>query len=330
MVAELHGSVPKVPISYCRTLVNRAWREIREANLWSFNLFESSWISPALISAGTVTTVQGLNQVTFDATAIAALVSAPYSLITQRQFRIGVGGIYSIIGYDSGTGIATLDRIFADPSATGAAYQVYQVYYPTPMADFRVWLSVRNPQQFIDLVLTTTRAEIDAMDPQRSWYQFPTRVVPYGIDLRGQGQVDGSGNPLSSSTLGFPMFELWGQPVSPYTYQCYGIRRGTDLALPTDTLPLQVGEDLVMMKARGMAYEWSEANKEMSPRSVGPDYKFLRGGAEADYKKLLVKYRLVDKDFIDNWFTSHKLNPGTAGLGYYNTISGYAGVGVQQ
>lgn len=330
MQSELRGSVPKLPFSFTRTLINRSWREIRDANLWSFQLFTSSWIVPPLINAGTVAVVQGLNQVTFNATAIAALVSTPYSLITQRQFRTGVGGIYNIIAYDSAAGIATLDRVFADPDNAAASYQVYQLYYTPPYKDHRTWISVCNPQQFVFLDLDTTRAEIDAMDPQRSWYQFPTRAVPFGIDLRGQGQTDSAGNPLDSATLGFPLYELWGQPVQPFTFQCYGIRRGIELSAPGDTLPLQVGEDCVVAKARVAAYEWAEANKEMAPRAVGPDWKFLMGAAEGIYKKLLIKYRMVDKDFIDNWYTSHKLNPAAVGRGFYNTISGYAGVGVQQ
>src|ERR1700686_3030879 len=108
LVTELRGSVPKLPISFAPTIVNRAWSSIRRANLWSFNLFESSWITPPLISTGTVTATQGLASLTFDATAIAAInaaqIAQPYSLITQRQFRIGVGGIYSLIAYNPTSG----------------------------------------------------------------------------------------------------------------------------------------------------------------------------------------------------------------------------------
>ena len=113
MMTELRGSVPKLPISFTKTLVNRAYRSIRLANLWSFNLFESSWITPPLINTGTVTTTQGSATITFDANAISALNSGTtlYSFITQRQFRIGVGGIYSIITYNSGTGVATLSHL---------------------------------------------------------------------------------------------------------------------------------------------------------------------------------------------------------------------------
>ena len=312
--AELRGAVPKVPFSFCATLVNRAWKEVRERNLWSFNLFESAWISPPLVNAGTVTTTQGLATITFDATALAALnaASTTYSLITQRQFRIGVGGIYNIIAFNSGTGVATLDRMYADPSATASVYQVYQLYYTPPMLDFLTWMSVRNPQMFIDLDLDTTRAQIDAIDPQRSWYQFPSRVIPWGTDTRS-----------GSATAGYALFELWGQPIQLFTYQCYGLRRGVDLVAPTDALPMEVGEDTVMAKAREFAYEWAEANKDIAPRSAGPDFKFLMGKARADFKDYLGRDRRNDKEKVDNFFSIHNLNRVGASQ-YYSTLSGTA------
>lgn len=323
MQVELRGSVPKLPISFAPTLINRAYRDIRASNLWSFNLFESSWITPPLINTGTVTTTQGLAAITFDATATAAIntaqLASAYSLITQRQFRIGVGGIYSIISYNSVTGAALLDRPFGDPGGVGQSFSIYQLYYAAPYLDFRTWISVRNPQMFIDLDLTSTRADVDAMDPQRTWYQFPTRVVSYGIDLRGAGTAN------QSATYGYPLFELWGQPIQLFTYQCYGVRNGADLVAQGDTLPYQIPEELVIARAKDYAYEWAEANKDMSPRSSGPDFKYLRGATMEEYRKLLQKYRQVDKDLVDNWITAKM--PGLAGngIGYYNTIAGYAG-----
>lgn len=324
MQTELRGSVPKLPISFAPTLINRAYKSIRLANLWSFNLFESSWITPPLINTGTVTTTQGSAAITFDATAVAAINAAfllsTYSLITQRQFRIGVGGIYSIIQYNNITGAATLDRVFGDPGGVGQSYQVYQLYYPAPFKDFRVWLSVRNPQMFIDLNLNFTRSQVDQMDPQRSWYLFPTHVLPYGIDLRGAGTVN------QSATYGFPMFELWGQPIQLFTYQCYGVRSGLDLVNPNDTIPFQMREETVIARAKDYAYEWAEANKDMSPRSSGPDFKYLRGATMAEYKELLQKDRQIDKDFVDNWIVSRNLSYGSVWHSYYNTVSGVAGV----
>lgn len=322
MRTELRGSVPKLPFSYTSTLINRAWSDIRSANLWGFQLVESAWISPPQVSAGTVNAVQGSNSLTFDATAIAALLASQvantYSPITVRQFRIQAAGIYNIISINFGTGVALLDRIYADPSGTQAAYSVYQAYYVAPFLDFIAWKSVVNPQMFLNLGLDKTRAEIDALDPQRAYYAFPSEVVPFGYDNRGAGTAN------ASATLGFKMYELWGQAITPYTYQCYGLRHGAELVNPADTLPFGITEELVMYRARYHAYEWAEANKDMSPRSSGPDFKFLMGQVNERYNKKLTQQRKQDKEFIDNWFSQRSLTNTTRGS-YYNTLAGVAG-----
>jgi hypothetical protein len=327
MQTELRGSLPKLPFAFTKTLINRAWRVIRESDLWSFNLFEASWISPPVINTGGVTVTQGFNTVQFDATATAAIntaqASQPYSLITQRQFRpgnvAGVAQIYNLISYNPATGAAVLDRIYADPSGNDTAYNLYQLYYPAPYLDHLGWISVRNMQMFLDLDLDTERQVIDAWDPQRSWYQFPTRVVPYAIDIRGQGTA------TPSATLGYPLFELWGQPVTPFSYDLYGLRRGTDLSNPTDTLPIQVGEDCVIARARMYAYEWAEANKSMAPRAEGPDFRYLYSVAEKEFKDRLGWYRKQDKEYVDNWFTIRNPQWYSRAFGYYNTIASVAG-----
>lgn len=317
MAAELVGSLPKLPYTYALTLINRAWKEIRESGLWSFNLYEQSWITPPIINAGTVAVTQGLNTLTFDATAIAAINAAqaaqPYSLITTRQFRIAVGGIYNLVTYNPGTGAATLDRIWGDTGGQ-LAYTIYQVYYVPQFADHLRWMSVRNPIMFLWLNLTMTREELDARDPQRLWYAWPTDVVPWGRDTR-----------TGSSTLGYPLYELWGQPVNPFTYQCYGLRKGTDLVNPGDTLPSAVGEDCVLARTRWYAYEWAEANKDMAPRASGPDFRFLMEKADKDYIRLRTMYRRQDRELVDNWFSIRGLTVPIFSLGHYNTMSGTAG-----
>lgn len=313
--------LPKLPISYCGTLVNRAWREIRESQLWSFNLFESAWFSPPPITVGTVTTVQATPTLTFDATAIAAINASQSlaSLVTQRQFRVGVGGIYNIISLDPNfnvNGIATIDRPYLDVGGSGQAFQIYQLYYTPPnnIPDFLTWISVRNPAMFLDLDLTKNRAWIDARDPQRTWFQFPTHVVTFGRDQRA-----------GSPTLGFPLFELWGQPVTQFTYQCYGIRKGSDLVNPSDLLPTPIPDDLVLAKAGYYVYQWGEANRDQQPRSQTPDYKYLMGLKEAEYKKLLILYRKQDRELINNYWQARMPDMASRAYGFYNTITGVAG-----
>lgn len=333
MRARLRGAVPKLSFAASGQFVNDAWKFVRESSLWSFNLLETSWITPPPITTGTVTITQGSAALQFDATAVAAInaaqLASPYSLITSRQFRggnvAGLSGIYNIIQYDATTGAATLDRIMGDPGGTGVAYTIYQTYYTpndvngTPIPDFLTWLSVRNMQMFLDLELYRTKSWVDARDPQRSWYQFPTHVIPWGPDLRGQG------TPYPSSSLGVPLYELWGTAITPFTYQCYGLRRGLPLVNPTDTLPFQIGEDLVLEMAKYYAYQWAESNKDIVPRSQGPDFRFLMQQAYALYHKLLVQYKRQDKELIDNFWALREPDLASHAFGYYNTIANVAG-----
>jgi len=324
MMAELRGAVPVLPFSYTGTLINRAWGVIRDSDIWSFQLYESSWRSPQVVTTGTVTVVLGSDTVQFDATAVAAInasqLACPTSLITQRQLRpgssSGVSQIYNLIQYDE----ITLDRTYYDNSGTDISYQLYQLYYPAQFQDHKTWISVRNMSMYMWLGVTMERAELDMIDPQRSIYQFPSQVVPYMIDARGQGTDN------ASATLGFPLFELWGQPVNPFVYATYGRRRGDDLVNPTDALPIQVGEDCVLARARMYVYEWAEANKAKHPELQGPDYRFLMGAAAAEYKDRMTKYRQQDKDFVDAWFSIRGINWMGQNYGAYNTQLGVSTV----
>lgn len=323
LITELRGAVPKISITFCRTLINRAWREVREAGLWSFNLYEMAWATPPPVTVGTCAATQGSPIITFDLVQavpalLASLIANPYSLLTQRQFRPQfAGGIYNIVQLDpafAANGRATLDRMFLDPSQTAGNYQVYQVYYTPLFQDHLTFLSIRNPSMFLDLDLSKTRDWIDSRDPQRQWYQFPTHVVPFGRDTR-----PGSG------TLGFPLYELWGQPFNNFTYQCYALRRGTDLVNPSDTLPFPIGDDLVLAKAYKYAYEWAEANRDQQPRSAGPDFKYLIGAKEDEYKKLLTLYRKQDRETVNNYFKVRTPDAASRAFGFFNTLAGVAG-----
>jgi len=330
MMAELRGSVPKIPFSFTKTLINRAFRTIQDRNLWSFLLFEGQWIAPPILTGiGNATVVQGSNLVNLDATltaAVNALGSAqPYSLITKRQFRIMPGGLYSIWGYNptgapGSLGQLTLDRWYGEGSTTTTSYSIYQAYYVpqvqnVAISDFKSWISVRDMLNYRDLFTERyTRRRIDDMDPQRSWFGIPTDVVPFASDQ----------NP-SSSTFGYFQYELWGHPTYTINYQLYGIRAGSNLVKPTDTLPSALGEDIVVALARYYAYDWAEANKGIAPRNVGPDFKFLMGGALKAYETLLKDARRVDRERVDNWFSIRRVSQ--APFAFYSSQAGVANPG---
>jgi hypothetical protein len=318
MVAELRGTVPKIPVPYLRTLVNRAYKEIRDRNLWSFQLAEGQWISPQMITAGTATTTQGSNVVQMDSVAAAAINangSAPYSLLTQRQFRIGAGGIYNIYGWD-GVSALTLDRMYGELSVTSASYFIYQVYYPSPTKTFLRFISVRDMQNFLDLFIATTREELDQLDPQRDFYTYPTRVVPYKPDPNPQ-----------SATYGYMLHELWGAPQYSLNYQLLYIDKLGDLMNPNDMLPYAIGEDVVLAKARVYAYEWAEGNKGALERNQGPDYRFLMGASEKQYETLFKNYRREDRETVDNFFMAGRTSLYGRYWASYNSLSGTANPG---
>ena len=316
--SEIAGHVPEIPIDLTKTLANRAWRDVRRKNLWSFLMFEGNWTSPALVNGGTVATTQGRNIVVFDATATAAInaiftggnVPSP---VTQRQFRIGVGTIYNIWAWD-GNGNATIDRPYQEPTASSQTYMIFQCYYYSPVMDFWQWITVRDMTNWNDLITTKQRSEIDAKDPQRTVYYIPTHVVPYQ-----QNQ-----NPASNQ-YGIPMFELWGVPQYVLTYQLYGLRKGTPLVNDSDTLPPQVGEDCVIELGKAKAYEWAEANSKGRARG---NFIALKQGAMVEYRRLFQEYRMQDRAMIDNFRTKLRRKwsyPNSDG--WYSSIAGVASPG---
>src|SRR5271157_6087306 len=329
MRTELRGSVPKLPFAYTGTLINRAWATIRTRNLWSFLLFNGQWIAPPQYTGISAITVQGSATVTISPTDVAnlnpLLFAQPYSLITQRQFRIASGGLYNIVAYNAVTGVLTLDRWYGEASTSGSAFWIYQAYYiPTtnnaPITDFRSWITVRDMANFRSLYTERyTRRDLDMRDPQRTWYGIPTDVVPYApLPI-----VD----PVTQQPTTALSFELWGAPTFNVNYQCYGVRTGRDLSAPTDTLPYAVGEDCVLALARVYAYEWAEANKTLAPRNVGPDFKFLMGSAKKEYEILLAQYRRADREQIDVWYSSYRLDDGSSLYPFYNSLAGTAAPG---
>ena len=322
MVDEVGGSVPKLPRDYAYTAVNEAWLDICRKNLWSFNIFDGNWTAPAPINAGSVATVQGLNTVTFNAAAIAAISAAgvfgPPTPLTQRQFRIGVGTIYSIWAYNATTGVATLDRKYQEAGAAAASYVIAQYYYPCPVPDLRNFESIVDRLNFNPLGFGHNRAWLDERDPQRSLAlsYIPTEVVPYQVDL----------NP-TSPTKGYMLFEMWGLPQYPLTWDVYLVRKGMPLVNPDDTLPSPVGEDVVKALAKMKAYAWAEANKGDQPRAVGSDFKFLIGDAMAEYKRLYREYRLQDWGTIKLWKTRLRRRCQYPLFPAYSSVSGTASPG---
>ena len=302
MVAELQGNATGADYAYNRTLVNRAWGDVRRLGGWSFQFIEGGFTVPGMLSTGTVTLQFGSPSVIGDVNASAAWLTASQygSLITQRQFRSGgvsgAGTIYEIIGFD-GVSTLTLNRPFTDPLTSLMApvptqeYSIYQPYIVAPVQDFRRWLTVYDIANSGSLDVRGDRRAIPGPggDPQRQIFTNPDRLLALGSDTRS-----------GSSTSGWQRYELWPGPQNQYLYQYWGLRRGADLVNLDDTLPDGIPVSMVLARARARIYEEAEANKSpQNPRGAGADYRFLVGEANKTFKEELKQVRLEDRDKCD-------------------------------
>ena len=305
MIAEQRGVVSNYSAALARTHLNNAWTDIRNLKGWSFQLGNTGYSIPGLLNAGSITTVLGSSTVVGDAAASAAWATAstPVSLLTQRQIRTGQGTIYNIIAYD-GVSTLTLDRPWIDSYflGTGQGYSIYQPYIVTPVQNFFAWEYFMDVRNVIHLDVNNTRGiweKVNQADPQRQIFSNPGNVIPHGVDQRGAGTA------TPSSTLGYPVYELYPQPQSIFVYQVGYSFGGPDLTdIPgSPAVPYPMTEHCVKALGRVKAYEWAEANKSPdNPRGQGADYRFLMDAAMKMYQGQLKEIRMLDRDIYDAWY----------------------------
>lgn len=287
MAWEVVGQT-NTPLNLAQTFVSRAWSQVQREFLWSFLWSDVGIPTPVWVSAGTVTTTIGLNTVQADATAQAAWNTfGPFTQpfpITTRQFRVGQGKIYNIVSYDPGTGIATLDQPYVDPTAgAGTGYTILKCFYEAPSQDFVWWESITDPTTGYSFETELTKEQVDQIDPQRLNLGWPVGVLPRGIITYGV-------------FAGYPQYEIWPAPSAGLTYVGSCFRSGTGFTQPTDALPFQIGEDVVIALAKMYAYEYALAHVEQLPearRSV--DFRYLIGAAAKQYEILLNGYIYKDE-----------------------------------
>ena len=327
MRAELAQAIPGMSRIYAGTLINRAWGVVRDSNLWSFQLKDGSFATPAIVTAGTVTTpaLPIVPTIIGDAAATAAWNAILFPPITQYQFRVGNYSIYNIIAYDTTTnppfGTLTLDRPYVDPhpsGLSGQAYQMFQVYYPAPSATFKRYLSVVDLVDCYALGIWTSRRDINWADPARFIVTNPVVIFGKGQDTRP-----------NSATLGWQVYEMWPVPTSIISYATYYVDRMPDLVNNSDTLPSPITQDVVLTKARVYAYEWAEARKDvMAARGSGANYSVLWKDAEAAFQARLKTLRLIDRDNVNAFMSRMQQSVANFAISaWYNASIARAGMG---
>jgi hypothetical protein len=287
------GAIPNMELLLANQLVNRAWRDIREARFWSWLRGAGVLIAPQSLVNGTVSTTQYSATVNLDVNANAALNNLTYPFITQRQFRSGQGPVYSIVAYSHTNATLTLDRVYEEDTATTQSYQVYQCYYqPTDgngnvLSDFSKFKVILNPVDGYAIVnanLNVTRQELDARDPTRGAQDLAYCIAPYTVGSNG-----------------IPFYEMWPHPTANRGYTFVYQKRGMPLS-PTNDVPATLSTDIVVQRALYYGYDWAIANAGRFANLKGVNWPLLKAENQRAYEKMLQDAKRKDDELIPDAF----------------------------
>lgn len=309
--SELVGRLPGLSPFLADSMINRAWREIRDERQWSFLKEDCAIVCPTQVVAGAVSITQFSETVTCDATASAALLAiqlpAPLDL-TSLQIRFGgsgntasVGQVYSIISVDQTNPAAvelTLDRLVVQATNPTSGYQCYRAYIKPTIDDFLNWVSFVDMTNGWALRLNQTSSYFDVRDPQRQAQGMAYYVGAF------------KGNP---GTEPRPQYELWPHPTSGQTFYGRFQRQGEDFSVATDQQSPIIPTSLILERAFGWhGYKWAAENVGRLPQLKGTNWVQLMLKTQEDYRKNLVTAKKQDNEqqLNDVWNRGHGLVHG--------------------
>lgn len=328
MTQELLG-LPSTNLGLVKTKLNEAFSAIQSENVWSFQLQTGGWLTPNLLggqttsflSPGTISVQPFQNIITCDAVASAAILGiVGFPLITQRQIRVPYYSVYSIIAMDPTIPTAVtlrIDRPWMEPPQVNSGYMCYQCYYPA-LPGHKRWYNLRDTTNNCSLDWWSyTQIDLADKDAERTIFDEPLYVVPYGPDTRP-----------GSATLGQFLYELWPHPLEslPYTFQCQA--NWPALTAPNDTVPYPLTEEIVKLRAYEMVSLWKEGNKgDSMERGSGANWQFLSAAYRAEYKDRLREIRIMDRHLADLYFTRMQRYPNAVSSDGFATQTGMLNVG---
>lgn len=144
----------------------------------------------------------------------------------------------------------TLDRVYNETTNTSQSALLYRVYYSPLSTNFQRIDHMIDPITGYEFGWEVWPIDaLDRMDPQRAAVTQPYEVFLHHFD----------------SVTGLPVFELWPGPTTLRAYVVTLWRLGEDFSDDDDALPPQITEELLMTRARMLAYEWG-ASATPDPR----------------------------------------------------------------
>lgn len=299
---ELVGVIPQLSSLYAGTLVNRAYKEIRDKRLWTWLREEAELIAPSPIADGFAAVTQFGTVVTFDSTAgplVTAANAAGNPPLLLRQFRISNGGpMYNIIAYSAGPPVTiTLDRPYGEQTTTGSSFAIYRCYFTPPANDFLRFWSLLNATEGYTITgqrLGLTREELDRRDPLRASQGDAHYIASY--------KAQSAAYPVGGTTPGAFIWELWEHPTNPATYVVNYQRRGVDMVLPTDDIPSTLMSSVLMPNALAHACMWAAANAGRHKELKGVNWLTIAKTHKAEYLAELRKaWKTDDEMSLQYW-----------------------------
>lgn len=136
----------------------------------------------------------------------------------------------------------TLNRPYGEDSSSSATAQIYRVYYKPESTSFRRLSHIVDPiygYWWGSLVRHVT--ELNRQDPRRS-----SQGQPYQLFFSHYNPSDG-----------LPVYEMWPGPTMDRTFSYWYWRNCPEFVNDTDALPPGISEELLMLGARILAYEWA-------------------------------------------------------------------------
>lgn len=213
--------------------------------------------------------------------------------------------------------VLTIDRLWMEPAQVNGSYMVYQAYYAFPPGYKRLFncrdTTNNNAMDF----WSYTQIDLANIDAERTVFDQPLYIVPYGIDQRP-----------GSATIGQQLVELWPHPLSqlPYTFMCQC--NWPALSLPTDTIPYPLTEEIVRQRAYEMCCLWKEGTKgDDMERGSGANWQFLAKAYHEEYKELLKQIRIMDRHLMELYFQKARQTPSPGYQDGFATETGQLNVG---
>lgn len=194
----------------------------------------------ALGDVGKLVVVTGAGPAGADLETTIATFTNPTSVEVTLAASTTVVGAVASFG-----SIVTMARDYNEDTNPAATALLYRIYYSPLTTDFQKLDHLMDPitgYQFgwdinaIDL--------LDRVDPMRAAVREPYQLFFHHFDV----------------VTGLPVWELWPGPTVQRAYVVTFQRLGLPFSAPTDALPPQITEELLLLRARYLAYEWGAAN----------------------------------------------------------------------